>query len=144
MKTIRLDIAMVEKGLCESRSLVQRLIMEGKVRVNDQVVLKRPIQCMMRMTITVAESPKYVSRGGEKLEGAFQAFDLDVEGWSVRMLALLQVDLQIVCCSMAPLKFMRSMLDMGFCTGRCDRTPGWSQWNGKMPDMSSICRSRLK
>ena len=37
MKTIRLDVAMVEKGLSESRSAVQRLIMEGKVRVDDQV-----------------------------------------------------------------------------------------------------------
>ncbi len=80
MKTIRLDVAMVEKGLSESRSAVQRLIMEGKVRVDDQVVLKASHPIHGTETITITESPKYVSRGGEKLEGAFDAFNLEVTG----------------------------------------------------------------
>lgn len=80
MKTKRLDIAMVEKGLCESRSLAQRLIMEGNVRVNDQVMLKASHQVHDTDEITVAENPKYVSRGGEKLDGAFEAFGLSVAG----------------------------------------------------------------
>lgn len=78
MKTKRLDIAMVEKGLSESRSLAQRLIMEGNVRVNDQVALKASHPIKDADVVTVAENPKFVSRGGEKLEGAFQAFQLDV------------------------------------------------------------------
>ena len=70
---------MVEQGLTESRSAVQRLIMEGKVRVNDQVVLKASHPIHGTETITITESPKYVSRGGEKLDGAFQAFNLDAD-----------------------------------------------------------------
>ncbi len=80
MKTTRLDNKMVEKKLSLSRSAAQRLIMEGKVRVDDQVVLKPSHQIRGLELITVAESPKYVSRGGEKLEGAINAFKLDVHG----------------------------------------------------------------
>jgi 23S rRNA (cytidine1920-2'-O)/16S rRNA (cytidine1409-2'-O)-methyltransferase len=80
MKTKRLDIAMVEKGLSESRSAAQRLIMEGNVRVNDQVILKASHPLHDSDEINVAENPKYVSRGGEKLEDAFQTFELNVNG----------------------------------------------------------------
>lgn len=80
MKTKRLDIAIVEKGLSESRSLTQRLIMEGNVRVNDQVILKASHPVHDLDVITISENPRYVSRGGEKLEGAFQAFGMDVNG----------------------------------------------------------------
>ena len=71
---------MVEKGLSGSRSAVQRLIMEGKVRVNDQVILKASHPIRGSEAITISESPKFVSRGGEKLEGAFQAFNLNAVG----------------------------------------------------------------
>ncbi len=80
MKTSRLDNAIIERGLSESRSVAQRLIMEGKVRVDGQIILKPSHPIRGIESITVAENPKYVSRGGEKLEGAFEAFYLNVEG----------------------------------------------------------------
>lgn len=81
MKTSRLDNIMVDRGLSASRSAAQRFIMEGKVRVNDQVVLKASHPIFGSETITIAESPKFVSRGGDKLEGAFTAFNMDVRGY---------------------------------------------------------------
>lgn len=81
MKTSRLDNIMVERGLSISRSAAQRFIMEGKVRVNDQVVLKASHPINGNEIITLAENPKYVSRGGDKLEGAIIAFNLDVRGY---------------------------------------------------------------
>jgi 23S rRNA (cytidine1920-2'-O)/16S rRNA (cytidine1409-2'-O)-methyltransferase len=54
--------------------------MEGKVRVDDQIILKPSHPIRGTESITVAENPKYVSRGGEKLEEAFKAFNLNAEG----------------------------------------------------------------
>ncbi len=66
MKTKRLDIAMVEKGLSESRSLAQRLIMEGNVRVNDQVILKASHPLHDSDEINVAENSQVcLTRGRE-------------------------------------------------------------------------------
>ncbi len=79
-KKIRLDLLMVERGLAESRSLAQRLVMAGQVRVNGQVMLKPSSQVTSEAVLAVESGPRFVSRGGEKLEGAFQAFQLDVSG----------------------------------------------------------------
>jgi 23S rRNA (cytidine1920-2'-O)/16S rRNA (cytidine1409-2'-O)-methyltransferase len=76
----RLDILMVEKALVPSRSLAQRMIMAGEVRVNGELVLKPSQQFKDSDVIKVQAKPKYVSRGGEKLEAALMAFDIDVRG----------------------------------------------------------------
>lgn len=81
-KKIRVDQAMVEKQLAETRSMAQRLIMEGKVRVNGQQVLK-PSQGLLENDLLELEQPaRFVSRGGEKLAGAFEAFHLEVSDLS--------------------------------------------------------------
>lgn len=81
MEKIRLDLWLEEKGLCESRSQAQRLIMAGQVRVDGQVVLKPSQKIMPASEISIDQPPPFVSRGGEKLLGALQAFDLlDVTG----------------------------------------------------------------
>lgn len=67
---------MVDRGLAESRTLAQRLIMAGQVRVNDQVKLKPATKVMVADVITIEQPPRFVSRGGEKLLGALEAFDL--------------------------------------------------------------------
>ncbi len=72
----RLDILLTERGLAESRSQAQRLVMAGQVRVAGQVADKPSDQVLDDAEITVENGPRYVSRGGEKLEGALQAFDL--------------------------------------------------------------------
>jgi len=80
MPKTRLDVLMVERGLSESRSLAQRLIMAGQVRVNGQVVFKPATAILNDSTLEVDSGPRFVSRGGEKLEAAFLAWPIDVTG----------------------------------------------------------------
>ena len=77
---MRLDISLLEKGLVESRSMAQRLVMAGLVRVNGQLELKPSTTVTLDDEITLARGPKFVSRGGEKLETAMQSFKIDVSG----------------------------------------------------------------
>ncbi len=76
MSKLRLDVLLTERGLVESRSLAQRLVMAGQVRVAGQVVLKPSAQVAEDAQVVVEQGPKYVSRGGEKLEAALSAFGL--------------------------------------------------------------------
>ena len=75
----RLDSALVARGLAPSRTVAQALVMEGKVRVNGQVAGKPSASVRVDDRIEVESPPRFVSRGGEKLEGAFAAFP----GWRV-------------------------------------------------------------
>jgi 23S rRNA (cytidine1920-2'-O)/16S rRNA (cytidine1409-2'-O)-methyltransferase len=76
MEKIRLDVLMEELGLAESRSSAQRIIMAGQARVNGQMVLKVAAKVNRSDLIEVDKPPQFVSRGGEKLLGALQAFNL--------------------------------------------------------------------
>jgi 23S rRNA (cytidine1920-2'-O)/16S rRNA (cytidine1409-2'-O)-methyltransferase len=67
----RLDLALVERGLAESRTLAQALILEGKVRVFGQVERKASRSVDETTELEIEAPPRFVSRGGEKLEGAF-------------------------------------------------------------------------
>jgi 23S rRNA (cytidine1920-2'-O)/16S rRNA (cytidine1409-2'-O)-methyltransferase len=80
MKKTRLDLLLVERGLVESRSLAQRLVMAGQVRVNGEVVLKASASVEPDTEISLDKGPRFVSRGGEKLEAALQAFNISVNG----------------------------------------------------------------
>jgi 23S rRNA (cytidine1920-2'-O)/16S rRNA (cytidine1409-2'-O)-methyltransferase len=77
---VRLDVALVDRRLAESRERAQALILAGKVMVDGQRADKpgRPVPENAR--IEVEEPLKYVSRGGLKLEAALQAFQISVEG----------------------------------------------------------------
>ena len=82
MKT-RLDVLLVQKGLAESRTRAQALVLEGKVRVNGQTETKASRQVDSETEVEVEAPPRFVSRGGEKLEGAFRLWgnsSLDVVG----------------------------------------------------------------
>ena len=70
----RLDVLLVEKGLADSRTRAQALVMEGKVRVAGQVETKASRQVDETLLVEVETPPRFVSRGGEKLEGAFRKF----------------------------------------------------------------------
>lgn len=80
MPKTRLDVQLVEKGLADSRALAQRLIMAGQVRVDDQLVLKPGTKFDETVNIAVEFGPRYVSRGGEKLAAALEAFPIDLCG----------------------------------------------------------------
>jgi 23S rRNA (cytidine1920-2'-O)/16S rRNA (cytidine1409-2'-O)-methyltransferase len=76
----RLDQALVQQGLCPSREQAKRLILAGQVLVNDQPGLKPGSLIPPDAVLRVKEPPRYVSRGGLKLEGALLHFGVDVTG----------------------------------------------------------------
>lgn len=80
MAKIRLDQLLVQRGLTESRELAQRLILAGEVSVNGQKATKAGHTYPDDADILLAAKPRFVSRGGEKLQGAFDCFPLNVEG----------------------------------------------------------------
>ncbi len=74
----RLDIAMVARGLAQSRAQAQALVMAGKVRVAGQVETKASRKIDDAVAVAVDAPPRFVSRGGEKLEGAFALWEGDM------------------------------------------------------------------
>ena len=71
----RLDVALVEKGLAESREKAKAIIMSGIVYVNNQKSDKAGKDVNEDDTIEVrGKTLKYVSRGGLKLEKAMECF----------------------------------------------------------------------
>ena len=79
----RADITLVERSLVDSRSTAQSLIRAGRVLANE-IRLDTPGQLIdQNAEIRLISKPKYVSRGGEKLEGALHDFDYDVFGLNV-------------------------------------------------------------
>jgi len=80
MAKIRLDLLLVERGLAESRAKAQAMIMAGQVRVADQVALKPATAISADSVLTVDSGPRFVSRGGEKLDAALEAFGINVNG----------------------------------------------------------------
>jgi 23S rRNA (cytidine1920-2'-O)/16S rRNA (cytidine1409-2'-O)-methyltransferase len=79
----RLDLLLVERGLADDRQQAQRFIMAGRVAVKDRVVDKAGTRVPVAAQITVTRSLPYVSRGGFKLAAALDAFELDVNDWTV-------------------------------------------------------------
>ncbi|MBP5544722.1 MAG: TlyA family RNA methyltransferase [Kiritimatiellae bacterium] len=80
MAKVRLDQLLVARGLAESRELAQRLILAGEVSVNGQLATKAGHSFPDDVEVALAAKPRFVSRGGEKLEGAFEHFGFSVEG----------------------------------------------------------------
>lgn len=77
---VRLDQLMVRKKLVSSREQAQRLIMAGMVTVQGQVIDKPGSQVFPAAEIGISEKESlYVSRGGEKLEGALDDLGIDVQ-----------------------------------------------------------------
>ena len=72
----RLDALLVERGLAESRSQAQALVLAGRVPGHS----KPGEQVDERAELEVEQPPRFVSRGGEKLQHALDAFEVDVVG----------------------------------------------------------------
>ena len=76
----RLDVALADAGLAESRSRAQALILAGRVRVRGETVRAADTPVHAEDRIEVVEQPRYVSRGGEKLAPALSALGVQVAG----------------------------------------------------------------
>ena len=76
----RLDQILVDKGLVETRSKGQAMIMAGSVSVDGQIETKSGTLVSMESRVEVADPPPYVGRGGYKLAAALDAFTTDVAG----------------------------------------------------------------
>ena len=80
IKKTRLDNLLVDRGLAASRTKAQALIMAGKVLVDGRLVDKAGKEVDPESEVTLKEGIPYVSRGGVKLAGFLDDFNLDVSG----------------------------------------------------------------
>jgi 23S rRNA (cytidine1920-2'-O)/16S rRNA (cytidine1409-2'-O)-methyltransferase len=80
----RLDKLLVEKGIVQSRDRARALIMEGRATVDGRTIDKPGTRVGVDSLLQVqGEDQPYVSRGGKKLEGALNAFEIDPKGMVV-------------------------------------------------------------
>lgn len=80
MSKRRLDVLLVDRGLAESREKAQALVMAGQVTVDERPAPKPGVMVPEDAALAVAQGQRFVSRGGEKLGHALEAFGLDVTG----------------------------------------------------------------
>ena len=76
----RLDEALVAAGLAETRSKARALILAGDVRVNGAKIDRAGAPVRPADTLELADKHRFASRGGEKLDAALAAFDIEVRG----------------------------------------------------------------
>lgn len=80
-KPLRLDAELVRRRLVRSRAEATRAIHDGEVLVKGMRVTKPATLVASDVSIALAaDRPRFVSRGGDKLDGALAAFDIVVEG----------------------------------------------------------------
>lgn len=81
VKKVRADELLFRQGKAESRSQAKILIMAGKVRSGPDSLISKPAQMLSEDTDLFVETPpRFVSRGGEKLAGAIEHFNIPVVG----------------------------------------------------------------
>jgi 23S rRNA (cytidine1920-2'-O)/16S rRNA (cytidine1409-2'-O)-methyltransferase len=78
----RLDDALVARNLAESRARARALVLAGDVLVDGQVIRTAGKPVRGEQEITLRERPRFVSRGGEKLDHALTELGVDVRGWT--------------------------------------------------------------
>jgi len=76
----RVDVALVERGLCESREKARRAVLAGIVRINQQPARKPSDTVRDTDALALERGDPFVSRGGQKLEHALNHFELNVHG----------------------------------------------------------------
>ena len=77
---VRLDQLLVQRSLAPSRERAQALILAGAVRVDGQVADRAAAPVSDAVAITIAQGPRFVSRGGEKLDAALDELGISVAG----------------------------------------------------------------
>lgn len=80
VKKIRLDELLVAQGLADTRSRAKALILAGKVKLGTDRLDKPGRSLPADSPVQVESPPRFVSRGGEKLEGFLDQFKIDVTG----------------------------------------------------------------
>lgn len=78
--TSRLDVALIERSLIDTRSRARALILAGDVLVDGQVVTQAGAKITEAQAVELRQKPRFVSRGGEKIDHALETFDVDVDG----------------------------------------------------------------
>lgn len=76
-----MDTLLVARGLCDSREQAKRLVIAGEIRSGDRVIDKPGAKLPEDALLEVREKPRFVGRGGLKLEGALDAFGIDPANW---------------------------------------------------------------
>jgi 23S rRNA (cytidine1920-2'-O)/16S rRNA (cytidine1409-2'-O)-methyltransferase len=76
----RLDLAVVERGLADTRSRARALILAGDILVNGSAAHHAGTMVRRDDELQLKSRPRFVSRGGEKLEHALESFGIDVSG----------------------------------------------------------------
>jgi len=82
-KKLRLDELLVEQGLADSRSKAKALILAGKVLLGTERLDKPGRSLPVESQLTVEQPPRFVSRGGEKLEGFLDQFEISMAGLTI-------------------------------------------------------------
>jgi 23S rRNA (cytidine1920-2'-O)/16S rRNA (cytidine1409-2'-O)-methyltransferase len=77
---VRADLLMVEQGLAETRSRAQSLVLSGRVFEGERRIEKSGELLAPGAVLTVRKAERFVSRGGEKLEGAIATLGVEVHG----------------------------------------------------------------
>ena len=77
-KRLRADELLVSRGLADTRSQARAIILSGSVRSGSQVIDKAGYALAPDAELTVIQSPRFASRGGEKLEHAIKAFGIEL------------------------------------------------------------------
>ncbi|MGB7248551.1 MAG: TlyA family RNA methyltransferase [Phormidesmis sp.] len=72
----RIDLLLVEQGLCTSRQQAQRLIRAGEVKISQQIIDKPGTLVAADAAVELKQKPPFVSRGGEKLLKALKTFEI--------------------------------------------------------------------
>lgn len=81
---MRLDVYLTEKKICESRTAAKSLINIGGVSVNGKSAVKAALEVSEddRIEIVEVKLPRYVGRGGLKLEGALEKWNIPLDGFT--------------------------------------------------------------
>ena len=121
----RLDVAVFEQGLAESRERAQAYIMAGDVYLNGVKATKagQPVKPDDQIEVRSKSLP-YVSRGGLKLEKAMQSFPIQLAG-KICMDVGASTGGFTDCMLQNGAASIRLMLDTGSSLGNCAATIGW-------------------
>ncbi len=79
-KSLRLDLALVQRGVFPTRHQAQVAIMAGQVQIDGRMAAKPSDLVQDSSDLAIVARDRYVGRGGTKLEGAIKHFGIDCEG----------------------------------------------------------------